>query len=62
MTLLQCMRTIDEIPEQRLDRALSEIFPAKKSIGKFLAIMEILKNHYKGDNKKSELSQELFTF
>ena len=62
MTLHQCMRTIDETQEMSLDLALSEIFPSEKSIGKTLAIMEILKNHYKGDNKKSESMQELFTF
>jgi len=45
-----------------LELAESEIFPSEKSIGKTLAIMEILNTHYKGDNKKSELLQELFTF
>jgi hypothetical protein len=57
------MRTTDETRGERLDRrALSEIFPLEKTIGKILAIMEILINHYKGDNKKLELLQELFTF
>ena len=60
MTVRQRMRTIDEIPDVSLDSALT--FPLEKSIGKILAIMELLKNHYKGDNKKSEFLQESLHF